>query len=249
VGTVEPLVQDEGESNGDSRHGALAEEWGGKRGRWGWEEGLSIASWPCIQWKGVCSLRREKSKDLVSSRTWGENVSPLGSGLLPFLHHHATLWSNFSPTISLVRASKLLARGHAPLRQLSSQSCSSSSSYMALLFVGEWRWRGKWRWWCWGSVDEENMLGGQRRVKRKEKIIWELDRCGTLMTCRIHCICRWRYENSSIPFDSITQTRWIHSMFTCLVLPPFQIIRHFKNLRESKHLKFKQNYRENYKNL
>jgi hypothetical protein len=33
------------------------------------------------------------------------------------------------------------------------------------------------------------------------------------------------------------------------VLPPFQIIRHSKNLGESKHLKFDQNYRENYKNL
>jgi len=34
-----------------------------------------------------------------------------------------------------------------------------------------------------------------------------------------------------------------------IVLPPFQIISHSKNLGESKHLKFDQNYRENYKNL
>jgi hypothetical protein len=34
-----------------------------------------------------------------------------------------------------------------------------------------------------------------------------------------------------------------------LLLPPFQIIRHSKNLGESKHLKFDQNYRENYKKL
>jgi hypothetical protein len=31
------------------------------------------------------------------------------------------------------------------------------------------------------------------------------------------------------------------------LLPPFQIIRHSKNLRGSKHFKFDQNYRENYK--
>jgi hypothetical protein len=34
-----------------------------------------------------------------------------------------------------------------------------------------------------------------------------------------------------------------------LILPPFQIIRHSKNLGELKHLKFDQNYKENYKNL
>jgi hypothetical protein len=34
-----------------------------------------------------------------------------------------------------------------------------------------------------------------------------------------------------------------------ILLPPFQIIRYFKNFRESKHLKFDQNYRESYKNL
>jgi hypothetical protein len=34
-----------------------------------------------------------------------------------------------------------------------------------------------------------------------------------------------------------------------ILLPPFQIIRHSKNLGESKHLKFDQNYRENYKKL
>jgi DNA helicase TIP49 (TBP-interacting protein) len=39
------------------------------------------------------------------------------------------------------------------------------------------------------------------------------------------------------------------SQSCCKVLPPFQIIRHSKNLEESKHLKFDQNYRENYKNL
>jgi hypothetical protein len=33
------------------------------------------------------------------------------------------------------------------------------------------------------------------------------------------------------------------------LLPPFQIIRHSKNLEESKYLKFDQNYKENYKNL
>jgi hypothetical protein len=31
--------------------------------------------------------------------------------------------------------------------------------------------------------------------------------------------------------------------------PPFQIISRYKNLGESKHLKFDQNYRENYKDL
>jgi hypothetical protein len=39
------------------------------------------------------------------------------------------------------------------------------------------------------------------------------------------------------------------TMGVSILLPPFQIIRHSKNLGESKHLKFDQNYRENYKNL
>jgi hypothetical protein len=39
------------------------------------------------------------------------------------------------------------------------------------------------------------------------------------------------------------------NFYVILVLPPFLIIRHFKNFGESKHLKFDQNYRENYKNL
>jgi hypothetical protein len=34
-----------------------------------------------------------------------------------------------------------------------------------------------------------------------------------------------------------------------MLLPPFQIIRHSKNLGELKHLKFDQNYKENYKKL
>jgi hypothetical protein len=33
------------------------------------------------------------------------------------------------------------------------------------------------------------------------------------------------------------------------LLPPFQIISHSKNLGESKHIKFDQNYRENYKDF
>jgi hypothetical protein len=42
---------------------------------------------------------------------------------------------------------------------------------------------------------------------------------------------------------------WISVQAITVVLPLFQIIRHFKNFEESKHLKFDQNYRENYKNL
>ena len=33
------------------------------------------------------------------------------------------------------------------------------------------------------------------------------------------------------------------------LLPPFQIISYLKNLRELKHLRFDQNYREKYKDL
>ena len=39
------------------------------------------------------------------------------------------------------------------------------------------------------------------------------------------------------------------ALFGCKVLPSFQIISHSKNLEESKHLKFDQNYSENYKDL
>jgi hypothetical protein len=36
---------------------------------------------------------------------------------------------------------------------------------------------------------------------------------------------------------------------SCLLLHPSQIVSHFKNLEESKHIKFDQNYRKNYKVL
>ena len=41
----------------------------------------------------------------------------------------------------------------------------------------------------------------------------------------------------------------LSKVHACFVLHPFQIIRHSKNLGESKNLKFDQNYKENYEDL
>jgi hypothetical protein len=58
-----------------------------------------------------------------------------------------------------------------------------------------------------------------------------------------------RYYVLSLCFDFKIELVEMFGAVQSHVLPPFQIIRYSKNLGESKHLKFDQNYRENYKNL
>jgi hypothetical protein len=47
--------------------------------------------------------------------------------------------------------------------------------------------------------------------------------------------------------DHVAQVGIVHIPY--YILPPFQIISHYNFLGESKHLKFDQNYGENYKKL
>jgi hypothetical protein len=57
---------------------------------------------------------------------------------------------------------------------------------------------------------------------------------------KLSVLCLWCWKPT---------VRNVFAIILVALLPPSQIIRHSKNLEESKHLKFDQNYRNNYKDL